>query len=177
MCAPAAGLAAAPVILGATLLVPYYQSSAGGRNRFASDKCGYREAPMELRISSRQRRRSQSGGAGHSKRRRVHSANKARSSVCSVNLSNRGEDWCLETGDDYNSLAVYKNVVYVNTYSHGVFRVQRIQRFPDLAPTCRPPATTRAQTTRPRLPMGIVLRRRRRLRRETSTRSTHRPER
>src|SRR5581483_2757818 len=30
-CAPAAGLAAAPVVLGATLLVPYYQSSAGGK--------------------------------------------------------------------------------------------------------------------------------------------------
>ena len=41
--------------------------------------------------------------------------------VCSVNLSNRGEDWCLATGDDYNSIAVWKNVVYVNTYSHGVF--------------------------------------------------------
>lgn len=119
-CAPAAGLAAAPVILGATLLVPYYQSNAGGRNVLQVINADTGKPLWNYAYPA-----ANGGGPSPAAPAIANGAaylgEQGTRSVCSVNLSNRGEDWCLETGDDYNSLAVYKNVVYVNTYSHGVF--------------------------------------------------------
>ena len=119
-CTPTAGLAAAPAILGATLLVPYYQSSAGGKSVLQVVNADTGKPLWHYGYPA-----ANGGGPSPAAPAMANGAayvgEEYGGGVCSVNLSNRGEDWCLATGDDYNSIAVWKNVVYVNTYSHGVF--------------------------------------------------------
>lgn len=119
-CSPPAALTAAPVVLGGTLLVPYYQSNPGGRNvlQVLNGDTGkplwHYTYPGENSGGPSPAAPAVANGAVYVGEQDVHN-------VCSVDLSNHGEDWCLPTEDDYNSIAVYKNVVYVNTYNHGVF--------------------------------------------------------
>jgi eukaryotic-like serine/threonine-protein kinase len=119
-CTPTAGLAAAPVVLGGTLLVPYYQSNAGGRSVLQVVN-GDTGKPQWHYAYPAGNGGGPSPAAPAIANGAVYVGEQYSRSVCSVNLSSKAEDWCLPTGDDYNSLAVYKNVVYVNTYSHGVF--------------------------------------------------------
>ncbi len=118
-CTPAAGLAGAPVVLGATLLVPYYQS-AGGKTVLQVVN-GDTGKPLWQYAYPGSNGGGPSPAAPAIANGAAYAGEQFSRSVCSVNLSNKGEDWCLPTDDDYNSVAVYKNVVYVNTYSHGVF--------------------------------------------------------
>ena len=151
-CTPTAGLAAAPVVLGGTLLVPYYQSNAGGRSVLQVVN-GDTGKPQWHYAYPAGNGGGPSPAAPAIANGAVYVGEQYSRSVCSVNLSSKAEDWCLPTGDDYNSLAVYKNVVYVNTYSHGVFAFNA-SNASQIWHTCRTPATTRVQTIRPRLPTG-----------------------
>ena len=119
-CAPPAGLAAAPAALGGTLLVPYYQSNAGGKSvlQILNGDTG---KPQWLYTYPAANGGGPSPAAPAIANGAAYVGEQYIGSVCSVNLSTKQEDWCLQTGDDYNSLAVYKNIVYANTYSHGVF--------------------------------------------------------
>lgn len=119
-CAPPASLVGAPAVLGGTLLVPYYQSDAGRKNVLQVLNADTGKPVWSYTYPS--------GNGGGPSPAAPAIANGAAyvgeqgvRSVCSVNLSTKQEDWCLPTDDDYNSIAVYKNVVYVNTFSHGVY--------------------------------------------------------
>lgn len=119
-CDPPAGMNAAPAVLGATLLVPYYHSDLSGKSVLQVLDGDTGKPLWHFAYPA-----ANGGGASPAAPAIANGAayvgQQDSRAVCSENLSNRGEDWCLPTGDDYNSIAVYKNVVYVNTYSHGVF--------------------------------------------------------
>jgi glucose dehydrogenase len=119
-CTPPAGLAAAPAVLGATLLVPYYQSTVGTHSVLQVLN-GDTGKQLWHYIYPGGNGGGPSPAAPAIANGAIYAGDQANFNVCSVNLDNHKEDWCLPTGDAYNSIAVYKNVVYVNTYNHGVF--------------------------------------------------------
>ena len=119
-CTPPAGLAAAPAVLGATLIVPYYQSNLGTHSVLQVLN-GDTGKPLWHYAYPGGNGGGPSPTAPAIANGAIYGGDQAMLNVCSVNLDNHKEDWCLPTGDAYNSIAVYKNVVYVNTYNHGVF--------------------------------------------------------
>ena len=119
-CDPPAGIAGAPVVLGGTLLVPYYQSNPSGKSVLQVLN-GDTGKPLWSYGYPGSNGGGPSPAAPAIGNGAVYVGEEGSHSVCSVNLTTHQEDWCLSTGDDYNSIAVWKNVVYVNTYDHGVF--------------------------------------------------------
>jgi outer membrane protein assembly factor BamB len=119
-CAPPSGLAAAPVVSGNTLLVPYrYGQNFGGPQLVALN------AVSGKVLWSYSYPGGNSGGPSPSApavaNSTVYLGEGYSNAVCSLQLSSGAFNWCAPTGDSNNSPAVAKGTLYVNTASHGVF--------------------------------------------------------
>lgn len=118
-CLPAAGVSAAPVVSGTTLLVPFVGSNLGGPYLIALN------AKTGASLWQYTYPGGNSGGPSSSAPviggTEVYIGQGYTNSVCSLQLSSGTLNWCTPTGDYGNSLAFSKGVVYANTYNHGVF--------------------------------------------------------
>ena len=119
-CDPPESLSAAPVASGATVLVPYFATYDFGSSRLIALSANSGSVLWAYQYPG-----GNSGGPSASApavaNGNVYLGEGYSNSVCSLQLSNGGLNWCASTGDGNNSVAVAKRVVYANTESHGVF--------------------------------------------------------
>ncbi|MBV8372092.1 MAG: PQQ-binding-like beta-propeller repeat protein [Candidatus Eremiobacteraeota bacterium] len=116
-CLPPAAVSEAPVVSGTTLLLPYY--FPGGFQLIALGTSSGTVLWTYVYPGGNSGGPSPSAPAidGNS----AYIGEGYNDAVCSLALSNGAVNWCTPTGDSINAPAVWKGVVYANTYSHGVF--------------------------------------------------------